>query len=359
MITALTNSVPQQISTHNNDESAHPYILNLIKNIEQGGAGIGEIHKINLNTGEESVIYDTEDGVTVTGGGQIDYGDNQSVNIDTEYNLPIVAGDGVNIDADASGKQIVVKVDGNVAKKDSNNNFSTAQTINGTLTVNGDIVQNGETYETHAEQVYTKNDEIITRDGAVGGLASGELTGIKATKYDGTNDGQLGFDANGVARVGDVNDTQPLLTRAESTDLTDGQPLVWDATNQRAIGGTASGKLYAHNIMIDSSYGIRIISSRQTSYDYASLLQFFTNNGYTSSNHYPCTDTYRSNLANTGIAQGFSNYNGTLRLWKIGVATNVLMVDDANRTYIYALNNHGIYTDMPNTVVLTDTVVEL
>ena len=135
-----------------------------------------------------------------------------------------------------SGTMLVDKDLDNVAKKDSNNNFSTSQTVNGTLTVNGNIVQNGSSYETHAEQVFTKNDEIITREGAVGGLSAGQLTGIKATKYDGTNDGQLGFDANGVARVGDVNDTQPLLTRAESTDLTDGQLLKWDATKQRAVG---------------------------------------------------------------------------------------------------------------------------
>lgn len=135
-----------------------------------------------------------------------------------------------------SGTMLVDKDLDNVAKKDSNNNFSTSQTVNGTLTVNGNIVQDGSSYETHAEQVFTKNDEIITREGAVGGLSAGQLTGIKATKYDGTNDGQLGFDANGVARVGDVNDTQPLLTRAESTDLTDGQLLKWDATNQRAVG---------------------------------------------------------------------------------------------------------------------------
>ena len=142
-----------------------------------------------------------------------------------------------------SGTMLVDKDLDNVAKKDSNNNFSTSQTVNGTLTVNGNIVQSGSSYETHAEQVFTKNDEIITREGAVGGLSAGQLTGIKATKYDGENDGQLGFDANGVARVGDVNDTQPLLTRAESTDLTDGQLLKWDATNQRAVGSDSAEPL--------------------------------------------------------------------------------------------------------------------
>ena len=125
-----------------------------------------------------------------------------------------------------------------IANTNQNNNFSTSQTINGTLTINGNIVQNGETYETHAEQVYTEKDEIITRDGATGGLSGNQLTGIRAKKYDGTNDGQLGFDANGTARVGDVDDTQPLLTRDETENLTNGQVLVWDGTNLKAIGSS-------------------------------------------------------------------------------------------------------------------------
>ena len=126
--------------------------------------------------------------------------------------------------------------DSDFAVTNSNNNFSSSQTINGTLTINGDIVQNGESYETHAEQIYTEKDEIITRDGAVGGLSQGQLTGIRAKKYDGANDGQLGFDADGTARVGDVNDTQPLLTRDEVENLTEGQVLVWDGTKLRAVG---------------------------------------------------------------------------------------------------------------------------
>ena len=128
--------------------------------------------------------------------------------------------------------------DSNFAVTNQNNNFSTSQTINGTLTINGDIVQNGESYETHAEQIYTEKDEIITRDGAVGGLSANQLTGIRAKKYDGANDGQLGFDANGEARVGDVNDTQPLLTRDEIVNLQEGQVLVWDGNKLRAVGSS-------------------------------------------------------------------------------------------------------------------------
>lgn len=123
----------------------------------------------------------------------------------------------------------------NIAKKNENNNFSSAQTINGTLTVNGDIVQNGEVYESHAEQLYTKKDLIKTRDGAIGGLSYGDLTGIEAEKYDGEHNGRLAFDAEGTARVGDVGDEQPLLTREEVANLIDGQVLVWDATKLKAV----------------------------------------------------------------------------------------------------------------------------
>ena len=129
--------------------------------------------------------------------------------------------------------------DSNFAVKNQNNNFSTGQTISGTLTVNGDIVQNGNSYITHAEELYTKNDEIITRDGAAGGLSEGAYSGIIAQKYDGENDGRLGFNANGEARVGDVGDEQPLLTRDEIANLQDGQVLVWDGTNLKAVGSSS------------------------------------------------------------------------------------------------------------------------
>lgn len=107
--------------------------------------------------------------------------------------------------------------------------------IDGTLTVNGDIIQNGAAYETHAEKVYTTNDYIVMRDGAVGGLAAGDFSGFQVIKYDGTNDGRLVIDNSGVARVGDVGDEQPLLTRSESGQLNNGDLLQWNGTSQKAV----------------------------------------------------------------------------------------------------------------------------
>lgn len=103
----------------------------------------------------------------------------------------------------------------------------------GALHIDGDIIQSGSSYETHVEQIYTTDDLIITRDGAVGGLSAGEYTGFQATLYDGINDGQLVFDNTGTARVGDVGSTQAIGTR-EDTPINTGIS-VWDAGNTRFI----------------------------------------------------------------------------------------------------------------------------
>lgn len=108
-------------------------------------------------------------------------------------------------------------------------------TINGDLEVNGDIIQNGAAYETHAEKVYSEDDYIIMRDGAIAALSPGDFSGFQVKLYDGVNDGRLVIDNAGTARVGDVGNEQPLLTREESANLTDGAILKWDAANMKAV----------------------------------------------------------------------------------------------------------------------------
>lgn len=123
----------------------------------------------------------------------------------------------------------------NNAKINTANTFTAAQTFKKDITIEGNIIQNGSAYKTHAEKLYTKNDMIYTRDGATAALADNAYTGIQAVKYDGTNDGQLVFGKDGVARVGDVGNTQPLATRAEAGALVDEHLLQWDATGQTLV----------------------------------------------------------------------------------------------------------------------------
>ena len=113
-------------------------------------------------------------------------------------------------------------------------------TLNGDLSVNGNIYNQGASYESHMEQVYTEDDYIIMRDNAVTGLAAGDYSGFQVKLYDGINDGRLVMDNSGTARVGDVGYEQPLLTRDEAADLTDGDILLWDGTDQKAVGSDAA-----------------------------------------------------------------------------------------------------------------------
>lgn len=169
-----------------------------------------------LNCGDFASENVTADDVTIT------------TSLNSEGSATFDSADVTN-DANVGGD---LNVDGDTTLDDT--------TVDGTLQVNGDIIQNGSAYETHAEKVYTKDDLIITRDGAVSALSQGDFTGIQATKYDGTNDGQLVFDRDGEARVGDVGDTEPILTRDELANMTDARPLVWDGTNSKAVTGSSA-----------------------------------------------------------------------------------------------------------------------
>lgn len=161
----------------------------------------------------------------------ISEGDNEITIINTSTASSFIAGDNIEINPSGDNLEIRVKDDISVDNVDVSQDVN----IGGDLKVTGDIIQQGSSYETHAEQIYTTKDYIYMREGAVSGLSPGDYSGFEVIKYDGTNDGRLVIDNDGVARVGDVGDEQPLLTRDESNDLTDGDSLVWDATNQKAV----------------------------------------------------------------------------------------------------------------------------
>lgn len=146
-------------------------------------------------------------------------GDNQITITNDAIASSFIAGDNIEIIPVGDDMQISVTDDVSI------NNLNVA----------GDIIQQGAAYETHAEKIYTTNDYIYMRDGAVGGLAIGAFSGFQVEKYDGTNDGRLVIDNSGVARVGDVGDEQPLLTRSESAQLNNGDLLQWNGTSQKAV----------------------------------------------------------------------------------------------------------------------------
>ena len=132
----------------------------------------------------------------------------------------------------------------------ANSGQTNVATFNGSVTINGNITQHGTPYETHAEQLYTKKDNIITREDATGALPSGSHSGIKVNNYDGNGaNGILAYRSDGTAVVGDETGNpaeeslQPLLTRAEegSPELVNGGILVWNSLTKRAETTTLAG----------------------------------------------------------------------------------------------------------------------
>ena len=95
------------------------------------------------------------------------------------------------------------------------------------------IYQCGETWCTHAQNIYTCSDTITLREGAI----SAGNAQIVALKYDGENNGVIFLGTDGTLRVGDEKNCQPVLTRSEEENLTDKHVLVWDATNKCAKDG--------------------------------------------------------------------------------------------------------------------------
>ena len=69
-----------------------------------------------MNVSQETVTYDTTNGITVNSNGKFVYGD-QETTFQTEYNLPLIAGDGISINADQTANKVTVKIDSTVATK--------------------------------------------------------------------------------------------------------------------------------------------------------------------------------------------------------------------------------------------------
>lgn len=123
----------------------------------------------------------------------------------------------------------------NVVTKTGDQTIDGVKTFIGQIVADCDIIQNGAAYETHAEQVYSVNDYIVTRDGQITGLAAGDLSGFHVKKYNGVDDSRLGVDNTGTMRVGDVGFEQPLATRDEAADMISGAYVRWDGVNQKLI----------------------------------------------------------------------------------------------------------------------------
>lgn len=112
--------------------------------------------------------------------------------------------------------------------------------VSGNFSISGNLNVTGKETVEEIVNIKSENNFITLRDGAQTAIASGSLSGTKVENYDGLgNDLLFGTDGSGTFRIGDEGGTlEPIATRDEAANLTDGQAMVWDATNQRLVGKT-------------------------------------------------------------------------------------------------------------------------
>lgn len=71
------------------------------------GPGLDDIASIDMSALVENVIFDTTNGITISGNGSI----NNDYDISTEYDVPLVPGKYINMEADPSHSKVQVRVD--------------------------------------------------------------------------------------------------------------------------------------------------------------------------------------------------------------------------------------------------------
>ena len=177
---------------------------------------------------------------------------------------------------------------------------SALTTINGDFHIKGNLNVDGIGEEIISTELKVGANTITLRNDNPTALGNTELAGVVTENYDGNNHNNIiAIDKNGVARTGDIdiatrilysnngtnfftdedltipatigateevrdtgnqtsggveiyegitysnNDTQPLLTRAESNAIANGHILVWDNVNKRAVdGGSIVDRVY-------------------------------------------------------------------------------------------------------------------
>lgn len=80
-----------------------------------GGGGIGELKSIDFPYGQETVTYDTTDGITLDATARLTHGNgNDTTDVPTTLSIPLIASTGITMDADSTNKKVNIKVDEHV-----------------------------------------------------------------------------------------------------------------------------------------------------------------------------------------------------------------------------------------------------
>ena len=145
--------------------------LATVKQLNAVQGNYTDITNIDLNTGDTTVEYDTELGITVNAKGTITHKNGATEQPTTKFELPIVAGDGVSIDKKENEEKVEIKIATTITdelnkKVNTTDNFVKVFTIpngasSGTLTA--DVKQKLCNPDGHNYYVYDDTSEMILK----------------------------------------------------------------------------------------------------------------------------------------------------------------------------------------------------
>ena len=82
---------------------------NVISATGGGSTTSKTVTDIDFPYGDATVTYDTTDGMTMSGVAKLTFDDGSTVNANCDVEVPIIPGDGINMDADSTGKKVIIK----------------------------------------------------------------------------------------------------------------------------------------------------------------------------------------------------------------------------------------------------------
>lgn len=304
--------------------------LATVKQLNAMQGNYTDITNIDLNTGDTTVEYDTELGITVNAKGTVTHKNGNAEQPTTKFELPIVSGDGIVIDKAQNEEKIIVKVDGKVTKtpnsivkRDSAGRVKTADaiydedaasygqqkalrnytdsellkkldrtggTITGNLIVSGNLSVSGEASVIESTTLKVADKLIYVAKDNISALTS--PAGLITPKYDGTNDGGLVYDNSGTAYVGDIkldsngnvdvntSDLQPIATRDVYSNFTNRHKVKAEVdSSQKSVKFIDGGKDDGINsltdvnltfadttVLYDATTGIQLTSTGRFTY---------------------------------------------------------------------------------------------
>ena len=111
-------------------------------------------------------------------------------------------------------------------------------TVGGDVTISGNLTVEGTTTTLDTETILIKDNIIEINSNQEGTPSSSLISGIEVNRGDEDNFQFVFVEATDDFRLGEAGSLQPVLTRDEATNLTEGDILTWDDTNNRAVGKT-------------------------------------------------------------------------------------------------------------------------